>query len=167
MTNDNIEESMSAEIRAKHIECQKQIEAAAEAVKAACKSAEYLGQLVHKASRAKKHTVYQWLAESAGVPGDAGRAYMLAHTTAQKRKVHSDRRALQKLNLIEAQTKTTSEPTKKRQPMSLATKIQRANKMVTEHLQRRKIEDMTPAEKSLFKAHLTPLAEVYVKVCQK
>ena len=86
----------------------------------------------------------------------------------QKRKVHSDRRALLKLGVIENQEKTVRRPSRKRPPASLSTKLDRARKSITDHLEKeRKSEDMTPAELSLFKSQLTPLAEIYVQLCNR
>ena len=164
MQNENIEESMSAEIRAKHIECQKEIEAAAQAVKAACKSAEYLGQLVEKSQRSKKHTVFAWLSETADVPGDVARAYRLAHTTGKKRNVASDRRALTLLGIIEAQVRNTPTPARvKPSELTLGTKIKRASETITRHLESRPVESMSRGEVQLLNSRLRPLAELWLK----
>ena len=163
----NINEQMASEVRAKHIETQDKIQQAASAIREACEAAIYLGQLVEKSQRAKRNTVYQWLSEEANVPGEIARSYLLAHTTNQKRKVHSDRRALQRLGVIESQEKVARQPATKRPQVSLGTKLDRARKSIIQHLEKeRRIEDMTPAELSLLKSQMTPLAEVYLKVAQ-
>jgi len=163
----NINEQMASEVRAKHIEAQRKIQKAHNAIKEACEAAVYVGQLVEKSQRAKRNSVFQWLSEEADVPGQTARSYLLAHTTNQKRKVHSDRRALLKLGVMENQVKTDTRPKRKAPPASIGTKVERARKSITEHLEKeRKIEDMTPAELSLFKRQLTPLAEIYLRVCK-
>ena len=105
-----ISEQMASEVRTKHIETQDKIQRAHNAIKEACEAAIYLGQLVEKSQRSKRNSVFQWLSEEADVPGQIARSYLLAHNTNQKRKVHSDRRALLKLGVIENQEKTVRRP---------------------------------------------------------
>ena len=163
----DIETEMADELTARHRECQQQIREAAEAVKTACKSSEYLGQLVEKVSRHRKQSWRQWLAER-GIDSESSGAYKLAHTTQAKRCTASDRRLLLKLGIIQPQIK--SQPSEKvtRSPKSLGSKVEQAKKNILGHIEKqRPVEDMTPSEVIALKSQLEPLARLYVKVSQK
>ncbi|MBK1853701.1 hypothetical protein JO972_01910 [Verrucomicrobiaceae bacterium 5K15] len=161
---DNIEKAMADELSKAHVITQDLIAKASAAVKAATGSAAYAGQLVEKASRSKKTTVYQWLSECAQIDGETARAYKLAHTTAQTRKAHSDRRCLLRLGVLEGQVKTQAKPSKVKTPLSLSSIVRRATASVAKGLENRPISAMSGAEKHLLKGQLEDLARVYVEL---
>lgn len=161
---DNIEKAMADELAKAHVMTQDLIAKASAAVKAATVSAAYAGQLVEKASRSKKTTVYQWLSECAQIDGETARAYKLAHTTAQTRKAHSDRRCLLNLGVLEGQVKSQTGPRKVKTPLSLSSTVRRATGSIAKGLERRPVSSMSADEKDLLKKQLEDIARVYVEV---
>jgi len=158
-----INQDMITAIKEAHRQAQQEIEKAHQAVKSACDAAIYAGALVEKAQRSKRNSVYSWLGEEADINGQVARSYLLAHTTAAKRHVASDRRALVKLNIIEPQVKVTRAKAVKPQPVSLASKVTKASKQILGHVNNlRPIETMSESEKDLIKARLEPMARLYM-----
>lgn len=158
----DIEAIMAAELAQSHTETQQLIEAAHKAVKAATESAIYTGLMVDKVAQHKKSTVCQWVGEHAGIDGNAARAYLLAYTTSAKRMAHADRRCLQRLGVLESQVSTA--PAKvKRPPASLQSKIQRANRAILGHIEKRPVSVMTEGERLMLKHNLEGLAKLYVE----
>jgi len=158
----DIEAIMAAELAQSHTETQKLIETAHKAVKAATESAVYTGELIDKVREHKRSTIYQWASEHAGIDGTASRAYLLAKHTKEKRMAHSDRRLLLHLGILEQQVSTA--PAKvKRPPASLQSKIQRANRVILGHIDKRPVSVMTEGERMMLKHNLEALARLYVQ----
>ena len=161
----DIEAIMAAELAQAHTQTQQLIEAAHKAVKAATESAIYTGALIDKLQPHRKSTLYQWVSEHSGVDGVTARAYTLAHNTAAKRMAHSDRRLLLHLGILEQQVSTA--PVKvKRQPASLQAKIQRANRAILGHIEKRPVSIMTEGERMMLKHNLEALARLYMEATQ-
>ena len=159
----DIEAIMAAELAKSHTETQQLIETAHKAVKAATESAVYTGELIDKVREHKRSTIYQWLSEHAGIDGTASRAYALAKDTNEKRMAHSDRRLLLRLGILEQQVSTTKTAKVKRPPASLQTKIQRANRVILSHIEKRPVSVMTEGERLMLKHNLEALAKLYVE----
>ena len=163
-TTTDITAAMAHELETNHAIAQTHIKAANHAIKEAVAAAEYLGQLIEKASRSKRSTVYQWISEAAGIDGATARAYKLAYTTGKQRRVASDRRCLIKLGVIQPQVKIQTKKVKA-QPLSLTSKCNRAAEQITKHVEtKRKVEDMSQGEKDAIKQQLEPLARLFMQV---
>ena len=160
----DITAAMAHELETNHAIAQNHIKAANHAIKEAVAAAEYLGQLIEKAGRSKRSSVYSWVSEAAGTDGATARAYKLAHLTQKKRHTASDRRALIKLGIIQPQVKIGTAKVKA-PPLSLTSKCNRAAEQITKHVEtKRKVEDMSQGEKDAIKQQLEPLARLFMEV---
>ena len=159
----DIESIMAAELAQSHTETQQLIEVARKAVRTATESAAYAGALIDKLQPHMKSTLYQWVSEHSGVDGVTARNYTLTHTTSAKRMAHADRRCLQQLGILESQVSTTKTAKVRRPPASLQTKIQRANRVILGHIEKRPVSVMTEGERLMLKHNLEALAKLYVE----
>lgn len=164
-TTTDITTEMANELRANHTIAQAHIKQARESIMAAVDASAYLGQLVEKAQRSKRNTVFAWISEDAGIDGVTARAYRLAHITKKKRNAASDRRCLLKLGIIEPQVKLATVEKVKPQPMSLSARVTKASEGILKHIEnQRPVEDMSQAEKVLLKSKLEPMARLFMEV---
>jgi len=161
--SETIEQTLITELSDHHVKTQALIERARNAVKEATESAAYMGVLIDKVAASKKSTVYQWMSEHAKVDGQAARSYSLAHKTSLKRLAHSDRRCLLHLGILESQISSHKPERVKRPPVSLNTKIHRANSSILEHVKTRPVGSMSANEKLVLKNNLEALAKLYVE----
>ena len=76
---------------------------------------------------------------------------------------HSDRRVLLHLGILAQQVSTTKTAKVKRPPASLQTKIQRANRVILGHIEKRPVSVMTEGERLMLKHNLEALAKLYVE----